>query len=163
LLATAALAPPAPSKLTVGLLGALPPLCAMVGMILLGAHSDRSGERRGHVAFAALLAASGWALAELTTSPWLGLLGLCVAQTGMMSMLPCFWALPTSFLSGAAAAGGIALINSVANIGGFLGPTILGRFGLWAMAATLTAGALLVLCVRHDPRLERAAVEAETA
>jgi ACS family tartrate transporter-like MFS transporter len=150
LLATSALAPPSPSKLVVGLLGALPHLSAMVGMILLGAHSDRTGERRGHVAFAALLGAGGWALAALTSSPWLGLLGFCLAQTGMMSMLPCFWALPTSFLSGVAAAGGIALINSVANIGGFLGPTILGQFGLWAMAATLVAGALLVLCLRRE-------------
>ena len=63
--------------------------------------------------------------------------GLCVAQTGMMSMLPVFWTLPTAFLTGAAAAGGLALINSVANIGGVLGATILGAFGLWSMAAIL--------------------------
>jgi len=82
----------------------------------------------------------------------------------MMSMLPTFWALPTSFLSGTAAAGGIALINSVANLGGFLGPNVIGRFkadsgtftgGMLAMAVTLTAGGVLALCVRHDPALER--------
>ncbi len=136
---------PGVSTFAVGLLSALPHLCAMVGMTLLGAHSDRTGERRGHVAFAAFLAAAGWILALLAPGPWLGLLGLCVAQAGMMAMLPCFWALPTSFLSGAAAAGGIALINSVANVGGLLGPSILGEFGLEAMAVTLCAGGVLVL------------------
>jgi ACS family tartrate transporter-like MFS transporter len=140
------------STLVVGLLSALPPLCAMLGMTLLGAHSDRTGERRGHVAFAAFLAAAGWMLAVLATEPWLGLLGLCVAQTGMMSMLPCFWALPTSFLSGAAAAGGIALINSVANLGGLLGPWILGRFGLEVMAITLCVGGVLVLFAPGESR-----------
>jgi hypothetical protein len=96
------------------------------------------------------VAAGGWALTASTLSPGFALAGLCIAQLGMMSMLPTFWALPTAFLSGAAAAGGIALINSVANIGGFLGPTILGRFGLWSMAASLLAGAALAMCVRRD-------------
>jgi hypothetical protein len=70
----------------------------------------------------------------------------------MMSMLPTFWALPTAFLSGAAAAGGIALISSVANIGGFLGPTMLGQFGAWAMVVTLAAGAGLTMLVRRNRR-----------
>lgn len=143
------------SKFEVGLLTAVPHVCAIVGMTLLAAHSDRTGERRGHVAFAAFLAAAGWTLAAATASPWWAFAGLCLAQTGMMSMLPTFWALPTSFLSGAAAAGGIALINSVANIGGFMGPTILGQLGLWAMAGTLCAGGGLALLVRHDPTLDK--------
>jgi ACS family tartrate transporter-like MFS transporter len=151
------------SKFEIGLLAALPHLCAMLGMVLIGAHSDRTGEHRGHVAFTAFLAATGWALAGLTSSPWLYLLGLCMAQTGMMSLLPCFWALPTSFLSGAAAAGGIALINSVANVGGMFGPNILGLFGPGAMTTLLTAGGLLVLCVRHDPRLDHGLPEEKTA
>jgi hypothetical protein len=78
------------------------------------------------------------------------LVGFCLAQHGMMSMLPVFWTLPTGFLTGAAAAGGIALINSLANIGGFLGPTILGQFGLWAMVMNLLIGAALAMCVRRD-------------
>jgi hypothetical protein len=61
----------------------------------------------------------------------------------MMSMLPVFWTLPSVFLSGVAAAGGIALINSVANIGGFFGASILGLMGLWSMAAILMFGSLL--------------------
>jgi MFS transporter, ACS family, tartrate transporter len=141
---------PESEKGEIGLLTALPHLCAMVAMALFSVSSDRTGERRKHVALAALLAAGGWSLSALAPSPWLVLLGFCVAQAGMMSMLPTFWALPTSFLSGAAAAGGIALINSVANIGGLFGPTILGQFGLWSMAATLLTGAGLALCVRHE-------------
>jgi ACS family tartrate transporter-like MFS transporter len=138
------------SKFEVGLLSALPHVCAMAAMTLVAASSDRTGERRGHVAFAALAAAAGWAVSASATSPWAALAGFCLAQAGMMSMLPTFWALPTAFLSGAAAAGGIALINSVANLGGLLGPNLLGWFGLWAMAGTLAVGAALALCVPPD-------------
>ncbi|MFO0926727.1 MAG: MFS transporter [Gemmataceae bacterium] len=143
---------PDADKLKVGLLSALPHVCAVVGMVLIATSSDRTGERRGHVAFSALLAAVGWAISAHTSDPWVALGGFCLAQTGMMSMLPTFWALPTSFLSGAAAAGGIALINSVANVGGLLGPSILGRYGLNAMAAILAAGAVLALFVRTERR-----------
>jgi ACS family tartrate transporter-like MFS transporter len=141
---------PGSNPLRIGLLSALPPLCAVLSMIAFSAHSDRTGKRRGHVALAALLAAGGWSLSALAPSPALVLAGFCLAQAGMMSMLPTFWTLPTAFLSGAAAAGGIALINSVANLGGFLGPTILGRLGLWSMAITLCAGAALAMCVRPE-------------
>lgn len=134
----------------IGLLSALPHLAAMGSMILFSASSDRTGERRIHVALAALLAGVGWALTASAPSREMALLGLCLAQAGMMSMLPVFWTLPTAFLSGAAAAGGIALINSMANIGGFLGPTILGRFGLWSMAMILLGGALLAICMRGN-------------
>jgi hypothetical protein len=61
-----------------------------------------------------------------------------------MSILPVFWAVPTSFLSGAAAAGGIALINSMGNLGGIVGPSILGHYGLWSIAAILFCGAVLM-------------------
>ncbi len=120
-------------------------------MTAFGISSDRQNERRGHLVVAALLGGAGWALTAWSPSPAVALLGLCTAQTGMMSMLPVFWTLPTAFLTGAAAAGGIAMINSVANIGGFFGATILGHFGLWSMSAILTAGALLAaVTVRHN-------------
>ncbi|MFM8273361.1 MAG: MFS transporter, partial [Gemmata sp.] len=105
----------------IGLLTALPHLCAILAMTLVGISSDRSGERRWHLAGSALAAAAGWSMVAWGPSPAVALTGLCVAQAGMMSMLPVFWTLPTAFLSGTAAAGGIALINSVANIGGFFG------------------------------------------
>jgi MFS transporter, ACS family, tartrate transporter len=131
----------------IGLLSTVPHVCAVVGMTAFGYSSDRNHERRGHLAAAALLAAAGWALTAWGPSPEIALVGLCLAQTGMMSMLPVFWTLPTAFLTGAAAAGGIALINSVANIGGFFGATILGQFGLWSMSAVLLTGAVLTLAV----------------
>lgn len=127
----------------IGLMTALPHLCAIVTMSLVGISSDRTGERRWHLAGSAFAAALGWSLVAWGPTPLVAMIGLCIAQAGMMSMLPIFWTLPTAFLSGTAAAGGIALINSVANIGGFFGATILGQFGLWAMAGILLAGAIL--------------------
>jgi ACS family tartrate transporter-like MFS transporter len=149
---------PKSSTFEIGLLSALPHLCAAIGMVLFSLSSDRTGERRGHVAVAALTAAAGWTISALATSPAMALAGFCLAQLGMMSMLPIFWTLPTGFLTGAAAAGGIALINSLGNIGGFLGPTMLGRFGLWAMVMNLLVGAALAMCLRRD----EAATPAET-
>lgn len=141
------------TEFQLGLLLALPHLSAVVAMTVIGAHSDRTGERRGHVAFSALMAAAGWALAATATSPTMTLAGFCLAQAGMMSMLPTFWAIPTAFLTGAASAGGVALINSVANIGGALGPSILHHLGLWTVAGTLLVGAGLAMCVpREIPR-----------
>ncbi|MCA9179100.1 MAG: MFS transporter [Planctomycetales bacterium] len=127
----------------IGLLTALPHLCAIVAMSWVGISSDRSGERRWHLAGSAMAAAGGWSLVAWGPAPAVALAGLCLAQAGMMSMLPVFWTLPSVFLSGVAAAGGIALINSVANIGGFFGATILGQFGLWSIATILLCGGLL--------------------
>ncbi|MFO0875818.1 MAG: MFS transporter [Gemmataceae bacterium] len=140
------------SKMQIGLLSALPHVSAVVCMVLIAISSDRTGGHSVHVAFAALLAAVGWSIAAAADHPWLALAGLCLAQAGMMSMLPPFWALPTSFLTGTAAAAGIALINSVANVGGLFGPAILGWLGLPAMAIILLGGALLALLVRPAPR-----------
>jgi MFS family permease len=133
------------SSFQIGLLGALPHLSAIVGMSLVGARSDRTGERRGHLAAAAATSAAGWAIVAWSPTPLTTLLGLCIAQTGMISMLPVFWTLPAAMLSGAAAAGGIALINSVANLGGVFGASILGGLGLWSMAAILLVGGALTL------------------
>jgi MFS family permease len=155
---------PGEGKFRLGLLAALPSVAAVAGMILAGLNSDRTGERRRHVAAAALVGTAGAVTAALAREPWLVVLGLVLAQAGTLSMLPTFWALPTALLSGAAAVGGIALINSVANFGGFLSPILIARLkthtgsftgGLLAMALTLAAGAVLALCVRHDPKLER--------
>jgi MFS transporter, ACS family, tartrate transporter len=151
------------SEERVGLLMAVPSLGAIVSMIIVGVHSDRSGERRWHVAGPAFVAALGWLMVARLKSPWLVLLGLVLAHAGMLSTLAPFWALPTSFLSGAAAAGGIAFINSVGNLGGFAGPRILGHLearghfsdGLIVLAASLMVGGMLALRARHDAALER--------
>jgi len=141
---------PNSTNFQIGLLTALPHMCAIVAMSLIGMSSDRTGERRWHLAGSALAAAIGWSLVAWGPTPLIALVGLCIAQAGMMSMLPVFWTLPSKFLTGTAAAGGIALINSVANIGGFFGATILGQLGLWSMASILLVGAILTAATIRD-------------
>lgn len=138
------------SNFQIGLLTALPHLCSIALMSLVGISSDRTGERRWHLTGAAILASAGWTLVAWGPSPVVALIGLCLAQAGMMSMLPVFWTLPGSFLSGVAAAGGIALINSVANIGGVFGASILGQLGLWSMAGILLFGGLVAAFVLQN-------------
>ncbi|HTU89403.1 MAG TPA: MFS transporter [Gemmataceae bacterium] len=152
----------------IGLLAAVPSVIAMAGMVLVGRSSDRTGERRWHVAFSAFIGASGWLMIALVASGrlavpgldsrWLFVAGAAVTLTGTKCMLPTFWTLPPSFLRGGAAAGGIALINSVANLGGMLGPTIIGHVkiasgsftvGYLILAAVLFLGGLLVLNVTN--------------
>jgi ACS family tartrate transporter-like MFS transporter len=163
-------------KSDIGLLAAAPSLLALAGMILVGRHSDRTGERRWHVACAAFTAALGWSMMALVVSGWLAIPGInsrwlfvasvAVTTTGMKSMLPLFWTIPPVFLTGAAAAGGIALINSIGNLGGMLGPIIIGKVkiatdsfaaGYLIMAAALLTGGLLVLNVKIREDREREA------
>ena len=95
-------------------------------MVLAGAHSDRRGERRWHVALPAMLGGTALALGAHSTSIAIVIVAISLAVMGLNAMLGPFWAMPTAFLSGTAAAAGIALINSVGNIGGFFGPYIIG-------------------------------------
>ncbi|MSU35852.1 MAG: MFS transporter [Pedosphaera sp.] len=135
------------SDFVVGLINAIPYFIAGVAMLLYGQHSDRTGERRGHVAFAAISAAAGFAFAAYFKNPTLAMAGLTLAFAGLKSTLGPFWAFSTTFLSGTAAAGGIALINSVGNLGGFFGPYLVGiikdRTGSNVAALLLLGGALL--------------------
>ncbi len=105
------------------------------------------------------MAAVGWTLSAWLKSPPLFVLALALVQMGTLSMLPTFWSLPTAFLSGTAAAGGIALINSIGNLGGFVGPNIIGQLygltgtftsGLLSMAAIMVAGGVLALLVKAE-------------
>jgi ACS family tartrate transporter-like MFS transporter len=156
------------SKIQIGFLSTIPSLCAIAAMVVVGTHSDRTGERRWHVALAAFTGGIGWTIAAWAPTPALSLAGLAVAHAGMMSMLAPFWSLPTAFLSGTAAAGGIALINSLGNLGGFVGPNIVGQsqaltgsfeLGLTALAGLMAAGGVLALTIRH----ERAAAKEDIA
>ena len=131
----------------VGLINIIPYFVAGVVMILVGQYADRSGERRKCVAVAAISAAIGFALAAYFKNPYLAMAALTLAFAGIKSTIGPFWAIGTAFLSGTAAAGGIAVINSVGNLGGFFGPTLVGlikdRTGSDVAAMLLLGGALL--------------------
>ncbi len=142
------------SDLVVGLLSSLPYIVAAVGMVWIGRHSDARNERRWHVAGPALLAALGLLLSTTTDSPLLGLSAIALAALGIWGALGPFWAMPTALLRGSAAAAGIAWINSVGNLGGFIGPyavgllnDLTGGFGaaMGGLAVSLVIAAVLAL------------------
>jgi ACS family tartrate transporter-like MFS transporter len=145
----------------IGFLAAAPSVLALFGMYLVGRHSDRTGERKWHVACCAFTASVGWLTIAFAPSPTVFVIGLAVTTLGLKSMLPTFWTLPGLFLSGEAAAGGVALINSVANLGGYFGPRIIGWtraengsffVGFLIMSGVLLTGGILTLCLRTTPR-----------
>lgn len=120
------------SNLETGFIVALPYLLAMGAMVALGWSSDRTGERPGHIAFGAFLGAAGLLGAVWFDHHGLVIASLCLACSGIYAALAVFWTLPALLLRGTAAAAGLALINSFANLGGFFGPTVMG----WARGAT---------------------------
>src|SRR5215213_3567687 len=110
------------STMQVGLLNAVPPTIAVIAMVLWARHSDRTGERTWHVVIACLVAAVGLALAGIASSVIAVVAALTLVNVGISAAKPPLWAMPTIFLSGTAAAAGIATINSIGNLGGFVGP-----------------------------------------
>ena len=148
---------------TIVLLTAIPYVSATVGLVVVGARSDRTRERRWHVAVPCLIGATGFVLTALApATPAVALTTLSIAAFGIWGTLGPFWAIPTALLRGTAAAGGIALVNSIGNVGGFVGPYLMGWIrdatggftaGLLALAAILVVGALIVLAL--DKPVER--------
>ena len=105
----------------------VPFVAALIAMVLIGRHSDRTGERKWHVAGCALIAAIGLVLAAaFGHNVVLLVLSFTLSQIGQRSVVSVFWAIPPIFLGGTAAAAGIGLINAIGNLGGALGPTIIG-------------------------------------
>ncbi len=144
------------SNLETGFLVALPYVVSMVGMVLLGLSSDRTGDRVWHVAGAAFAGALGLAGAGLSTNPLMIMISFCVAAFGIYGALAVFWTLPTAILRGMAAAGGLALLNSFSNLGGFFGPTLMGQLkqstgtyttGMLVLAAMLTLAGVATLVI----------------
>jgi len=142
------------SPMQTGLLNALPPIAAVIVMILWARHSDRSDERTWHVAIACAVAATGLVLAANSASIIAVIASLVLVNAGVSAAKPPLWSMPTKFLSGAAAATGIAAINSIGNLGGFAGPFIIGFIrertgsfegGLIAVALALVFSAALVV------------------
>lgn len=150
--------------LAVGFLSAIPYVFGAIGMVLFARHSDATGERRWHVAVAAFIATAGLVLTGLVgDSITLQMAALSIAALGIYSTLATFWSLPTAFLSGTAAAAGIALVNSVGNLGGFVGPYAVGYLseatgssyaGMLFLAVLILLAGLLALAVRHQRSLE---------
>ena len=159
-----------PDPLTVGWIMAAAYLCGGAGMILNGRHSDRTGEARLHCGVPAMIGALAIALVGVLvpSSPVPAMLALAVAIVGTMSAIPVFWQIPGRFLAGSAAAAGIALINSVANLAGFGAPATMGYLreqtgsvsaGLWLVSAIEFAALVLILAFipPATPALERRA------
>lgn len=143
--------------LEVGLVTAIPWLCALVAAYLIPRFSDRTGERRWTAAATLAAAGVGIAASAVSGSPLMALLALCVAAAGFIAVQPLFWTFPTSYLAGAAAAGGIALVNSFGAAGGFVAPIVKTwaekafaspAAGLNVLALAAIAGALLIIGVK---------------
>ena len=143
---------------TLSALTAIPFIAALVAMVLIGRHSDRTGERKGHVAACAITAATGLVLAVIFRDnlPLL-VLSFTLSQIGQRSVMSVFWAIPPIFLGGTAAAAGIALINAIGNLGGAVGPAVMGWLrdatgaysgGLLVLTAALVMEAVLVVSLR---------------
>jgi MFS family permease len=149
-----------------GYLVAVPFTCAVVAMVLWTRHSDVTQERVWHVALPASVGGLGLIAAAYLGSPILAALALVLGAMGVNSAISTFWTLPTGFLTGSAAAGGIALINSIGNLGGFVGPYAIGwikdatgatSLGLVALAACMLMSGLVTVLLGHDSKIEMVA------
>ena len=143
---------------------AIPYAVGTIAMVWWGRRSDHVGERRWHVAIPLIIAAAGIAGSTMLDDPTLKMISFCVAGFGIFACLPVFWTLPTAFLSGAAAAAGIAVVNSIGNLAGFAGPFAMGWIkdhtgsytgGLLLLAGLGIIAMGIVLSLRHDDALER--------
>jgi ACS family tartrate transporter-like MFS transporter len=145
------------SNVRLGLLSAVPYVIAAAGMVVVGLHSDRTGERRWHLAGSALTGAAALLLSAHAASIGPALAGISVGVLGTFAMMGPFWALATSHMRGASAAAGIAIVNSIGNLGGFTGPYLIGwlrgasgdfRAGLTLVGAALLISGLATLLAR---------------
>ncbi|MEV0698587.1 MFS transporter [Saccharopolyspora sp. NPDC050389] len=147
---------------TIGLYSALPYAFAIVLMVVLGRRSDRTGERRLHSSITALISAIALAVAAFTASSFaVSLIAIIVATACMWASYTVFWAMPSTYLKGTAAAGGIALINSIGLLGGFISPTLIGFVkdatgstvvGLLSMVVLLLVGSVAIYANRLPVR-----------
>ena len=139
---------------TIGLVSAIPYVVTLAMMILLGFSADRRRERRWHLVVPALIGAVGFVVAPTAPNIAIAIVALSLAAAGAISCAPLFWSLPTAFLAGAGAAAGIAVVNSVGNLAGFVAPYAIGyakdatgsaAVGMYAIAGGLVVGAIATL------------------
>lgn len=149
------------SLLERGFINAIPYVLGAAAMLLWARHGDRTGERVWHVAGPLLVGGLAIPVTLYLGSPVAAMVAVSVCAIGIMCFLPTFWALPTTFLSGAAAASGIALVNAVGNTSGFVAPYVTGwladltgsqKAGLWLVGLAMVLGAVLTLVLRASPR-----------
>ena len=147
------------SDFQAGLVAALPYIVGVVSIVFWGRRSDRKLERRFHLAFPLFVASAGIGISTALDDPTMKMAALSVAGFGIFGCLPVFWTFPAAFLSGAAAAGGIALINSIGNLAGFAGPYAMGRIkdltgsytgGLLSLSAVGLIAMVIVLALHSD-------------
>ena len=147
-------------NLTTSMIAALPYAAAAVGMILIGRSSDRTGERLLHVAIPSAIAGVAFIVGAQFTLLLPAMIALTIASVGDLGTRGPFWALPTRFLTGSAAAAGIALINTCASLGGFFGPLAIGflrdRTGGGNAAGLVVLGVLMLLAAVGALRLRSA-------
>lgn len=152
----------------IGMISSLPYIVGAIAMVMNGRHSDKTNEHRMHVGLAALLGAVSMAfVAALGAYPILSMIALTLAVVGTMSAIPVFWQLPDRYVAGTAIAGGVALINSIANLAGFGTPWALGEIrdatgqlslGLYGVAfIEFLALVLIILFVKKRDKSEKAA------
>jgi MFS family permease len=151
--------------LKIGLLSMVPWGVAAISMVVVGSHSDRTGERRWHYAGSMLVAMVGLIALALFGKEWIpAIIALTLITSGLLSSVVTFWSLPTAFLSSTASAVGIAWISSVGSLGGHVGPDLIGRIrtatnstaaAFFALAAVVIVGAMIILLLpalktRHE-------------
>jgi len=150
----------------IGLVTAVPYICAFGAMLAWGWHSDLTGERTWHVAGPCLFCAASLATVALVgvSHPVLTMAAITCAVVGLQSMQSPFWSIPSALLTGSAAAGGIAMINATGALGGLIGPWIFGTvrdatgsdsMGLLCLSVAPLISAILLVLVGHDRRMER--------
>lgn len=152
------------SAASVGYVVAIPYAVAAVAMVLWSRHSDQAKERVWHIAAASVVGFLGLAAsAYLTDSPVLSVIAITLGAAGTLAILPIFWTLPAAILTGASAAGAIALINALGNIGGFAGPYVIGwvkdatgsfTYGLLVVASGVLFTGIMALVIGHDTAAE---------
>jgi len=143
-----------------GLVTAIPYVIGAAIMVPWARHGDRTGERTWHVAVPMLLGGAAIPVALYLGNPYATMTAVTVCAVGVCAALPTFWALPSNFLTGSAAAGGIALVNALGNLSGFVAPYVTGwlrdltgtqRTGLWVVGACMVAGAVLAVALGARP------------
>jgi MFS family permease len=153
-----------------GLVTSVPYVVAAIVMIPWARHSDRTGERVWHVAIPAIVGGVSIPLALYMTDPYLAMIAVTLSTCSVMCALPVFWSLPSTFLTGLAAAGGIALINSIGNLSGFSGSYITGwltgltgdaKLALWVVGVLSLAAAAVVVYLGAKPRPDQDALQVE--